>query len=55
MEDLKKLQTYDNQAYRYILDVPKYTATEFLRGEVGASSAKARDIKKQVTLYQTLY
>ena len=40
-----KFQKLDNRAFRYILDVPLCTATEFLRGEIGASSAISRDIK----------
>ena len=47
-EELKKLQTCDNKAYRFILKVPEFTAVEFLRGEVGASSSKARDIKNKI-------
>ena len=47
-EELKKLQTFDNKAYRLILKVPDYTAIEFLRGEIGASSAKARDLKNKL-------
>ena len=46
-EDISKLQTLDNMAYRFILKVPKYTAIEFLRGEVGASAAISRDMKNK--------
>ena len=47
-EDISKLQTLDNMAYRFILKVPKYTAIEFLRGEVGASAAISRDMKNKL-------
>ena len=47
-QDLEKLQRTDNSAYRNILQLPIYTATEFLRGDVGASSTKARDIKSKL-------
>ena len=47
-EELKKLQTCDNKAFRYILKVPEYTAIEYLRGEIGASCSKARDIKNKI-------
>ena len=47
-DDIKKLQTLDNTAYRFILKVPKYTAIEFLRGEVGASAALSRDMKNKI-------
>ena len=43
--EIDKFQKLDNRAFRYILDVPLYTAREFLRGEIGASSAISRDIK----------
>ena len=46
--EINDLQKMDNKAYRYILQVPSYTASEFLRGEIGASSAKARDIKNKL-------
>ena len=46
--DIKKLQIFDNRAYRNILGVPSYTAVEFLRGEVGASSAWSRDAKNKI-------
>lgn len=39
------IQRADNRAYRDILGVPVATAVEFLRGEVGASSHIARDMK----------
>ena len=48
-EQLKRL---DNKAYRTILGLPIYTAEEFLRGEVGASSMEARDIKNKLLYYK---
>ena len=39
------IQRADNRAYRDILGVPVATAVEFLRGDVGASSHLARDMK----------
>ena len=36
-EDLDKFQRIENKAFRTILQVPTYTAVEFLRGEFGAS------------------
>ena len=46
--EIQQLQRADNKAFRTILQVPTYTATEFLRGEVGASSARARDMKTKI-------
>ena len=46
-EEINKLQIFDNRAYRNILKVPNFTAIEFLRGEIDASSSKARDIKNE--------
>ena len=46
--ELNNLQKQDNRAYRSILQVPRYTGTEFLRGEIGASSSKARHIKNKI-------
>ena len=47
-DDLRQLQTIDNQVYRAILRTPKYTANCGMRAEIGASSAKARDIKNKL-------
>ena len=44
-KDLSTLQTVVNSVYRTILQVPTYAANSALRGEVGAPSSKARDIK----------
>ena len=48
VEDIKKLQRIDNRAYRYILQVPIFTAAEFLRGEIGTSSSESRDMKNKI-------
>ena len=47
-EELKIFQRIDNQVYRAILKLPTYTASSALRSEIGASSAKARDIKNKI-------
>ena len=47
-DEISKLQVYENKAYRNILGVPRYTAVEFLRGEVGSSSSLARDVKNKI-------
>ena len=47
-KDLEKLQTFDNRAYRAILDVPIFTAIAYLRGEIGASSTLTRDMKTKI-------
>ena len=39
---IEKLQRIENKVFRGILNLPTYTATEFLRGEIGASSMKWR-------------
>ena len=46
--EIEKLQREDYKAYRSILQLPIYTAVEFLRGEVGASSMWARDVKSKL-------
>ena len=46
--ELNNLQTSDNKAYRQILQVPNFTATAFLRGEVGASCSQSRDMKSKI-------
>ena len=43
--EINKLQTIENGVYRQILGAPKYAQTCTLRGEVGASSMKARIIE----------
>ena len=52
-EEINKLQIFDNRAYRNILKVPNFTAIEFLRGEIDASSSKARDIKNELLFMKT--
>ena len=46
--ELSKIQVVENKAYRLILQVPYYTANSFLRGEIGASSSKSRDMKNKI-------
>ena len=46
--ELNKVQVLENKAYRLILQVPHYTANSFLRGEIGASSSKSRDMKNKI-------
>ena len=46
--DVDTLQRIENVVYRNILNVPKYTAVEFLRGEIGSSSMKWRIIKGRI-------
>ena len=46
--DIQKLQEIENRAYRHILQVPTYTAIEFLHGEVGSSSMITRDMKSKI-------
>ena len=48
VSDLERMQRKENNAYRMILQLPRYTANAFLRGEVGASSFKARDMKNKI-------
>ena len=43
--EIETIQRADNRAYRDILGIPIATAVEFLRGEIGASSHIARDMK----------
>lgn len=44
-EELTKLQSIENSVYRTILQLPTYTANSALRGEIGASSSIARDMR----------
>lgn len=46
-EDLDKFQSIGDMVYTALLRVPGYTATEALRGEIGASSSKIRSIKSK--------
>ena len=46
--ELESLQRADNKAHITILQVPNHTAVGFLRGEIGASSARGRDIKTKL-------
>ena len=47
-QELNNLQKINNQAHRYMLQVPIYTACEALRGEVGASTTVSRDMKNKL-------
>ena len=51
---LDKLQVIENKAYRAILQLPQYTPSEFLRGEIGASSVYSRDIKSKLLYLQSI-
>ena len=46
--EIQKLQVIDNKVYRGILRAPSSTAIESLRGDVGASSSMARDMKNKL-------
>ena len=46
--DLNEIQVIENKAFRTILQVPKSTANSFLRGEVGSSTVKSRDMKNKL-------
>ena len=46
--DLETLQQAENRAYRYIFQAPNHTPVTTLRGEVGASSQIARDMKTKL-------
>ena len=53
-EEIKALQTAENQAYRQILGAPKYTPACVLRAEIGSSSMQSRDIKNKLLFYKHL-
>lgn len=44
-EEITKLQRIENTVYRTILQVPTFAANSVLRGDIGASSCYARDMK----------
>ena len=46
--DIETIQKAENKAYRYIFQAPKHTPVAALRGEVGASSQIARDMKTKL-------
>ena len=46
--DLDRLQIIENKAFRFIFQVPTYTAIEYLREEVGASDMQSRDMKSKI-------
>ena len=47
-DEINKLQTLENKAYRLILRAPRYTPNSALRAEVGASCHYTRDIKTKL-------
>ena len=47
--ELLKFQVLDNKIYRGMLRAPPMTAVEGLRGDVGASSSVARDMKNKLS------
>ena len=47
-EDLDKFQVIENKVYRAILKVPTHTANEAIRGYIGSSTFKARDMKSKI-------
>ena len=53
--ELSNIQVIENKAYRLILQVPHCTANSFLRGEIGASSSKARDMKNKILFLRHCY
>ena len=50
--DIEKLQTIENSVYRQILNAPCYAQKSALRGEIGASSMKARIMEGKIKLLQ---
>ena len=53
-EDVKKLQTIENNTYRRILRAPSYTAIAALRGEIGASTMHSRIVKNKTLYYKSI-
>ena len=53
--ELEKFQRIENKVNRSILQLPRYTVIEFLRGEVGASSSKARDMKSKLLYLKHIF
>ena len=47
-EEIAKLQVIENSVYRAILQVPTFVANGALRGEIGATSSRARDAKIKI-------
>ena len=47
-KEIEELQRAENQAYRYILDAPRYSPVCTLRGEIGATAMKNRDITNKI-------
>ena len=50
--EIDQMQRVENKAYRTILNLPMYTAVEFLRGEIGSSTIIARDMKYKLLYYK---
>ena len=54
-KDIEELQKIENCVYRHILGAPSYAPVCTLRGEVGASSMKARIIKGRIMYLKSIY
>ena len=52
--EINQLQKSENQAYRLILQAPKYTANEILRSEIGSSTMDTRDKITKITYLKHL-
>ena len=52
--EINKLQIIENGVYRQILGAAKYTARSTLRGEIGASSMKARVIENRLRFIKSI-
>ena len=48
------MQKLDNIVYRTIQEVPLYIASSALRGEIGASSSKERDMKNKLSFIRRI-
>ena len=51
-KDFDMQQKIENKAFRAILRHPKFTAIDFLRGETGASSSRARSVKNKLLFHR---
>ena len=47
-KQISDLQTEENKAFRYTVNARKCTAISALRGEMGASLQKTRDMKTKI-------
>ena len=52
--EIEKIQKAEYKAYRHMMNAPRYTPVSGLRGEVGASSHLARDIKTKFNFLRHL-